>query len=142
MRPTHSARAEDRVPGVGARRAPAEAARADHEVGPALEDRRDHVHELRRVVAVVPVEEDEDVRVSGRGDPGEAGLAVAAPRLAHDRAPAARATSAVRSREPLSTTITSWTTRRDLAHDDADRLLLVEGGDDDDDARRGHEGPV
>ena len=78
-------RAEHRVPGLGARGPPAETARADHEVGATVQDRRDDLRQLPRLVAAVPVEEDDDLRISCGGDPGETRLAVAAARLGHHR---------------------------------------------------------
>ena len=137
------ARAEHRVPRLGARGAPAEAARADHEVGrgPRGSARRSRVSwpgsSLRS-----PSRKTTRSAPAGRGDPGEARLAVAAARLGHDR-------GAGRARD-LGRAVARAVVhddhlvdgRRDRAHDVADRLLLVERGDHDHDARRGHGAPV
>ena len=135
-------RAEDRVPGLGPARAAAEAARADHEVGAAFEDRRDDLGQLARLVALVPVQEHDHVRLPGRGDSRETRLAVAPPRLRHDRG-AGRACDLGR---PVARAVVHdhdlVDDGRDPAHDVADRLLLVERGNHDHDARCGHEAPV
>jgi hypothetical protein len=125
---------------VGARLAPAAAPRADHEVGTSLEDRPHHVHELGRVVAAVPVEEDEHLRPRGGGDAGEARVAVAAPRLAHHR----RARLPGHVGRPVARAVVDDDhlvhERRDLADDRPDGLLLVQGGNDDGDAESAHRG--
>ena len=135
-------RAEDRVPGLRARGAVPEAARADHEVGPTFEDRRDDVRQLAGLVAPVPVQEHDHVRRPGCGDPGETRLAVAPPRLRHDRG-AGRARDLGR---PVARAVVHDDDLvdggGDGAYDIADRLLLVERGNHDHDARGGHEAPV
>ena len=96
-----------RLPGS---RAPAQA-RAEHEVGAAPLDRREHGRDHLRPVAAVAVDEEHDGR-AGRQRPR---CPTAAPgrsrgaRSTTTRAPAADARSTVRSREPPSTTITSPT---------------------------------
>ena len=135
-------RADDRVPGLGSARTAAEAARADHEVGPAFQDRRDDLGQLARLVAAVSVQEDDDVGVPGRGDSREAGLAVAPQRLRHDRG----AGSARDLGRPVARAVVHDDDLvdggGDRAYDIADRLLLVERWNHDHDARCGHAAPV
>ena len=131
-------RAEDRVPRLRPRQPAAAAARADHEVGAAVEDRRDDVARLRGVVAAVAVEEEQHVRVARGRDAGQAGAPVAAARLDHD----ARAGLARGRRGAVARAVVRHDRlrheRRHRAHDGPDRVLLVERGDHRHDARRGH----
>ena len=60
-------------------------ARADHEIGATLGDRRDEKRDQLRAVAAVAIEKHQDVAIGGGLGAGPAGPAVAALALADDR---------------------------------------------------------
>ena len=108
---------------------------ADDEIVACLEavDERSELLERIRLVGIAH----HDVVAARLGQPGEVRAAVASARSATTRAPCASATSAERSVEPLSTTITSPGPSRTaypvqrLVDDSPDGFLLVQAGDDD-----------
>src|SRR5256712_3430629 len=111
-------------------------ARAEDQIGLAREHRAQHQRQFGRILVTVPVEEDEDVRVTGRQCAGQAGGAVATGRLPDN--PGAGGGGDLRGAVGAAVVHDDDLVdevARHLTDDAADRRLLVQGRDDDADSQ-------
>ena len=120
------------MPGQGAGHARPRKARAERDVGAPVADRGEETRELNRSIAVVAVEEHDNVRCAGVGEPCQAGPAVSAARFAdHTRAHARGDLSGSIARMVIDDKDFSDEAGGEIGEDAADRPRLVACGNDD-----------
>ena len=125
----------------GTRRAAAQHPRPDHQVAAVFHDRPHQVRHLFRVVAVVAVQEHDDVRgePGGLGHAAQAGRAITAPGLPHNDGAALRGHGCRPVRRPVvhhdhGRGHPLW----DMGQDQPDRIFFIQGRNDDHDVLTVH----